>query len=829
MSAVVRFSEVRNHYVRFILSLVAVTALIGVFDHAFEPLPAFGKLLSPFRGLWRHEPSLYESGRSSETLSLPGLNRPVVVQVDSDQIKHVFAENDADLYFAQGWINASERLWAMEFLARVAAGRISEIVGSRGLAFDEMFLRMGLGEAARESAELMVNDSMVGPILKSYIKGVNAYIASLEPARLPFEYKLFAVRPEPWTAEKTALIQKFMSYNLSGFSADLALSRSRSKLTKPEFDELFPIEQSHPEPVIPKATAWPFGSRPPTGPNKEFLPEARSLMGAAPPMTPNPANGSNNWAVSGKKSTTGLPILSNDIHLGLSLPSLWYEMQLMSPSQNVYGVSLPGAPGIVLGFNAKVAWAVTNGGTDVLDWYQMRYRDQKRTEYLFEGLWRPVVSRDTSIRVRGRAAVPLTLRKTHLGPIVFDDQESVPSRRIPRQLAMRWTGLEPSIEIKAFLLLNRARSVADCRQAIENYNNPAQNFLFAGNDGTIGIWHMGRFPLRWKGQGSTISDGSHTTYEWKDWIPRNEVPSIKNPARGYLSSANQHPTDDTYPHYLGWWFESPFRGIRINELLREKQRFSPEDFVKMQMDTTSVHARTLVPILAKAMSGAKGLSAHETEALEALRKWDFKFGEESVAATIFHAWWGRIERRMWGKRFPDSTDYLYPRPWSTLTLITDKPGSRWFDNPETEPRESFTELVLPTFKEAIDEVSSRFGTRNVEKWKWAHFHPTEFDHLSKIPGLGSGEIQAPGVDWTLFANQGKHGPVWKMVVALGPKPRAWSLYPGGQSGDPTSRHYDDFLEPWRAGRMKEVSFLRGKGDLGTRHLQTLRFEAGTSK
>ena len=262
--------------------------------------------------------------------------------VDKDQIKHIFAESDDDLYTAQGYVLASERLWEMEFLARVTAGRLSEIMGRRTLEFDKYFVKLGVPQAAKESAELMLNDPLTGPAIRSYTSGVNAYIETLKPDDYPFEYKLLNIAPEKWAPVNAAYLLKFMAYDLAGHNRELLLSRSRSRVSKDDFDTLFPLDltldRPNLEPIVPKGTKFSFGSRAPEIPEVEFLPDLKALD---PVPQPHPSNGSNNWAVTGKKSVTGKPILSNDIHLSLTLPSLWYQVQLVSPTQNVYGIALP--------------------------------------------------------------------------------------------------------------------------------------------------------------------------------------------------------------------------------------------------------------------------------------------------------------------------------------------------------------------------------------------------------------------------------------------------------------------------------------------------------
>jgi penicillin amidase len=795
-------------YLRSALWLILLLALVYALGRRWGRLPATGPFFDPYHGIWTSHQGFFEATGSAELLHLPGLKGRVVIKVDRDQIKHIFAENDEDLYFAQGFVVASDRLWQMEFLTRLADGRLSEMVGRRALEFDKMFTKLGLPEAAREAGALMMQDPKTESAITSYSNGVNAYIDTLTPATRPFEYRLLDRAPMRWDPRRSALLLKFMAYELSGFSYDLPLTRSYLSLSPDDFKDLFPMDLEIPEPIVPRGTKWKFSGTAPPAPKVLFQPNIQQLE---PYAGPDPSNGSNNWAVTGKKSTTGLPILSNDVHLGLSLPALFYEIQLVSPTQNVYGATLPGSPGVILGFNNKIAWGVTNGGSDILDWYQIRYRDEHKSEYVFDGRWRPVISHEVQIPVRDEKPVTLVLRRTHLGPVVYDEGEASINPQIQPGLAMHWGALDASNELKTFLLLNHASSTEECHRALETYESPSQNFLCADNHGDVELTHTGRFPIRWKGQGRLIGDGTSSDYEWKGWIPRPELPSYKNPERGFLSSANQSPTDETYPYYLGWPFENPFRGMRINEILREKKKFSPEDFVKMQSDTLSVSSRMGLKPLLRALS-ASTLTPEETAAIDLLRSWDFRFEENSSAAPLYYAWYAAVENHIWGSRFPDPSKTLRPPIWRTLQILNADPKSKWFDDPMTDKHETLSDIALTSFKEAITDVSKKTGTSHPSEWRWADYRPTQFAHLGRIPGLGDQGFPAPGMEHTIFANNGNHGPAWKMVVALGPKPRAWGVYPGGQSGDPASPNYDQFLQSWRTGQMHEINYLMKTAD-----------------
>jgi penicillin amidase len=801
-----------------LLSGLLAVGVAVMLSHRFGLLPPIGELLNPFNGAWKRIPGALESGHG--TLKIKGLQSPVQVVVDRDQVKHVFAKNDHDLYLAQGYIVASERLWQMELLYRTASGRLSEVMGPKTLDYDIYFTRIGLPAAAEASAVVMLADPISGPALKAYAEGVNDFINSLTPSTLPFEYKLLGLTPMVWQPKTAGALLKFMAWNLAAGSSELPLSRSAFVLGRAGFDELFPLDVKVPEPIIPAGVKQVIKSIPPFAPKEPFEPSITSLQ---PMPTPHPSNGSNNWAVTGKKSITGLPLLSNDIHLSLSLPALWYEMQLVSPSQSVYGIALPGAPGIILGFNKSIAWGATNGGDDVMDWYQLRFRDEKRSEYLFDGVWHPVISREVRIPVRGQAPHLLTLRETHFGPIVYDSSETPLSPNVGKGLVLRWLPLSESNEIKNFLLMDRALSVADYRKALDGYQTPAMNFLCVDNKGQIALWQFGKFPLRWKGQGRLIGDGSTSDDEWKGFLTPEEVPTIKNPARGFISSSNQPPFDiGGSPFYFGWPFESPYRAIRINELLRAKAKFSPEDFIKMQRDTLAVSTRQLIPLLRSILDHVS-LSERESKALSVLDHWDFRYEEDSNGAPLAYSWYKATEAGLWSRLLPDRKAFSYPSLEKSMEVLANE-KSHWFDNPSTEKIETRIDIVREALDHAINDVEEKTHSNDPTAWTWARYRPTHLDHTSKIPGLGHDDLMAGGMEHAIFANTGSHGPVWKMVVAVGPRPRAWGVYPGGQSGDPFSPNFENFLSAWAKGEMKELEFMSSVDDTNDRKLGRVQME-----
>ncbi|RMI15177.1 MAG: penicillin acylase family protein, partial [Calditrichaeota bacterium] len=465
-------------------------------------------------------------------------------------------------------------------------------------------------------------DPRMREVVEAYTAGVNAWIEQLDPAEYPVEYKIFNYRPEPWTPLKCALLLKYMAWRLSGYNEELPRSRARAVLGDSVADQLYFRETPLAQPIIPPGTPWNFQPlASPTPPSSFFTPIPLAELEPVPPDAA--VGGSNNWAVSGAKTASGYPILCNDPHLSFSLPSVWYEIQLASPNVNVYGVSLPGAPAVIIGFNENIAWGVTNTETDVLDWYRIRFRDDRCREYYYDGKWQPTTFRVETIRVRGQEAVIDSIPFTHHGPVVYRATEKPFDENIPVGMALRWTGHDPSRELKSFVLLNRAKNYPDFVEAISYFDCPGQNFAFADREGDIAIHHNGKFPLRWEKQGRYISDGADPAYDWAGWIPREQVPQVKNPPQGFVQSANQKPVDKTYPYYLGGHYAGFERGRRIHERLAEMERITPEDMMELQRDILNVHARTVLPTLLRILAQAD-LSLAEVRDYEILRHWDYR-------------------------------------------------------------------------------------------------------------------------------------------------------------------------------------------------------------
>jgi penicillin amidase len=825
--------EAFMRWVRAIVSLVLSAAVFWGLDNRHGTFPALGKLLNPFAGFWQNGS---RPDAVPDELVVPGLRDEVRVVWDARRVPHIFAQNDHDLYLAQGYVAASLRLWQMEFQALYTAGRISEVVGPVGLRQDIFTRRFGLPWAAENAVHAFRDDPKTREVVDAFTAGVNAYIRTLDRKGLLVEYKILDYRPEVWTDYKCALLLKAMAYSLSSYNQDAAMTQMM-KMVKSQGgfpgwedfgDRLFPFMPPLVDPVIPPGTPLDFVPLPvPTRSGAEkgggntdgengHLADSRL---EATPSDPSgfespgyrtgPGIGSNNWAVSGKRTRNGFPILANDMHLELSLPAIWYEIQLSAPGVNVRGVAFPAAPLVVAGYNESVAWGFTNGTDDVLDWYDITFKDDSRAEYLYAGEWRKTTVREEKIKVRGGSTVADKVVYTHYGPVVrLSDEPPFINMNVPPNAALRWLAHDASSEFSTLYALNRARNYADYVEALKTWDCPAQNIVFADREGTIAIWHDGKFPLRWKGQGRYVLDGSDPADEWRGWVPRGHVPHVKDPDRGFVSSANQMPADAGYPYYLGWDYASYERGARINEILRSAHDITPADMVRMQTDVLDIRARAVLPSLLDLIKEKPATEAGK-KSLAELRAWNFEARAALIAPTIFREFWNELNRLTWEDEKPPGVERI-SRPASQVMVdqILNDPHGKFFDDADTDGTvETLSDVVRQAFQAAVANLEKRLGPFG-ETWRWGEVKGTQLRHVARIPGLGRDKLVADGVGHVIDAIDAVWAPSWRMVVELGPEVKAWGNYPGGQSGNPGSKFYDDFVNDWAAGKPYELVFLK---------------------
>jgi penicillin amidase len=666
--------------------------------------------------------------------------------------------------------------------------------------------------AEKTEANINANNPEMKETVDAYTAGVNAFIKQMDPADMPFEFKLMNYAPENWTPKKTYLFLMFMYYDLTGraASSDLQLTNTRDFLGYDLFDKLYTNNQDSLDPIIPKGTVYQKPSIIPIKPinaDSAYLHQSTALgiTNVETPAAPNKNNGSNNWAVAGSKTKSGRPILASDPHLGLNMPSLWYEVQITTPTHSTYGASFPGSPAVIIGFNDSLAWGVTNAGRDVLDFYEIKFKDSTENEYWYNGKWNTAEKRTEVIKVKDSADVIEQIPMTVWGPTMYDAHYQNPQSK-GRNLAIQWTAHNTSTGVETFYRLNRAKNYDDYIKATALWTCPGQNFVLATKTGDIAIKQQGSFVARWERQGDFIMSGDDTTYAWQGMIPNEENPTIKNPERGFVSSANQKPTDPSYPYYLGTATSFPlYRGISVNKHLTAMSGITAEDIQALQTNNDNVFAATARPALMKYVQVDK-LSPDGQRMLNEMNNWDLVNSENSKGITAFKIIWDSVTQAVWGDELAGSPipltspddfvlvdQLLKDSNWSVADDISTKGKVENFKDQVTLGIENATKKLLELEKE--------------NKFEWALYKATRVMHLTKIPALSRMNLPIGGGENIINATTDDHGPSWRMVVHLTDEIEAYGLYPGGQSGNPGSAYYESFIDYWAAGKYYRLLFL----------------------
>ncbi len=806
---------------RTVVAAVALVAGGVAAARPVGPLPALGPLLDPTRGVWAAA-----RAPADASPALRGLSAPVRVQYDDRRVPHVFAATEEDAYRALGYVVARDRLLQLQVQALAAGGRLTELAGARALPLDRETRGLGLTRAAVQ-ARLASASTESGRILAAYADGVNAWIDALAPAQLPLEFKLLGRRPERWTAIRSLELMGRMGYTLAYDAPEADRAAVAARVGAAAAASLFPerepiVEPIQPSPNTPRIDAARLA--PPGAPDTAAARLAAAHAAFFPTrdrtLAPEerPQRASNNWAVAPRRTAAGRALLAGDPHLELTLPSIWYEAHLVVPGRlDVYGVTIPGLPGIVIGFNRDVAWTFTNTGADVLDYWAEEVDDPARpTRYLVDRRWRPIETRVETYRTANGEIVAVdTLRFTHRGPLRRDT--TLAPNAAPRWLSMRWTVLEPSDALAAFRTGARATSARAFLDALAaGYFAPAQNMLAADRGGTIAIRSTGHYPIRaGDGSGFVVRDGRTAAADWRGWLPLERYPQAFDPAQGFLTSANQQPIDPTTTSDFWGGGYDPWRALRINALLRADSAVTPETMRRWQTDPGSERANLFAPhfVRAAARAAAAGgpAAARAREAGRLLAQWDRRYVRESPRAALFEAAMRELTDRTWDElRGADGRRVASPGSAILAQLLADS-TSPWWDDRRTRGRVEDRDALLATaLVAAHDSLVAQRGAPDAGGWTWGRVRHANINHLLRIPALSRLELPVQGGPSTLSpsAGTGTHGASWRMVVELGPDVRAWVTYPGGQTGDPASPHYTDRLPRWLAGELEPARVPR---------------------
>jgi len=765
--------------------LLAFAAHYGA-NSRFGLTPAIGPLLSPFEGFWQNADAV-EQPNVPVNIPIKAIRQAVVIRWDSSLVPHIEAQNQADLFFAQGYVCASLRLWQMDFITRAASGRLSEVLGNRALEYDKFQRRFGMCIAAEASRAQMVKNPTTRLAVERYTQGVNAYIAGLELRQLPLEYKILGYQPEPWTPLKTAYLLKYLSFSLTGHTEEVALAKAKEQLGAVVFNVLYPSGQAWGPPVMPAGTSFSFKAL--IAPATDTIP---ALFGADLGHQANRANGSNNWVVSGSKTATGKPLLANDPHLGLQLPSFWIRMQLSAPGYHASGVTLPGAPGLIIGHNKAIAWGTTNTDADVLDLYKVSFAGPDH--YWYQGKKKAFTKKIETIKLTESNVVLDTLLITELGPVVYHTRSN--RADIPAGMVASWVAHKPSNDLACFLGLAKASNMKAARQALSHLSCPAQNFAYADTAGNIGMFIAGALPLRQKDEGKWARNlDKATVYRFIPWA---QNPYVVNPSQGFVQSANQASTGAGYPYYINWRQSEGYRGQRIAERLQTMQGATIDSMAALQMDVKSLVAQRFLPLMLAGV-GKGSTSGAQQDVLEALRSWNLRYDSDQIAPAVFDAWFIALQDTVWDEL--KAKGYPYPPHTQLQQVLTGGILANLFiDVQATKELETTSTVCKASLQKVYNQLMEKHGAAG-KAWHWGRVKHTGITHMAMIPGLSESFLSVSGSKYNVNATSQNHGPSLRTVVSLTKPIQAYGNMPGGQSGNPGSTYYTTELQAWEKGTL----------------------------
>lgn len=733
------------------------------------------------------------------TVKVAGLSAKVEIIRDAHGIPHIVASSRADAIFGLGYAEAQDRLWQMEFLRRFIQGRLAEMLGSPAVDVDTYTRTLGLYRLAGQSLAGLSPQSRA--LLDAYAAGVNAYLKT-RSGPLPIEFALMGATPEPWRPIDSAAVLKFMELNLSGDAfGELARAQLAQHLSKQQIEDLFPPSPGEPANPLPGYFMTIFGHPGQTA--------AREI----PDTT-----ASNNWVVSGARSVTGSPLLANDPHLGMTIPSIWYLAHLASPGMDIVGAALAGGPGITLGRNRTSAWGMTNTGPDTQDIYLERLDPVHADSYVTpQGPARFGERRET-IQVRFGAPVTIIIRTTRHGPVLPGANGFVKASAPKGYVyALAWSALTPEDRtVQALLNMDVARSGGDTVAALQDFLSPMQNIVHAHADGHIGLFLPGRVPVRDAANdslGLVPAQGWDARYDWKGMIPSEALARIDDPASGQIATANNKTVPEGYAPVLTREWEDPFRFWRIDQLLSATARHSVDSFKAIQLDTHDRYAQDLLPLLLKA---GPWPDAQAQRAASLLAKWDTAMDADRPEPLIFSAWERALVRRL----IADELGKDFPAYWShhavlVLNILRNSDGeARWCDDVTTIPREDCTSRIRLALDDALAELDGQYGG-DMSQWRWGDAHHVIDEHqpfgqLPVLAGIFNREAPASGGAFTIRRGDFRfsstrpyaavHGSGYRAIYDLAHPDASLYMISTGESGNIYSPYYDDLIPYWTGGR-----------------------------
>ena len=744
-------------------------------------------------------------------LEVHGLEDAVTIERDARGVARIEAQSAHDLCFAHGFAQAQDRLWQLEFYRRVGAGRVSEFAGTDGLKIDRLMRTLGLRRFAEREVQMLPPRDI--EVLSAYAAGVNAAIEAA-PA-LPLEHQLLRIDPEPWRIEDSLVVRKIIAL---GFSTNMETELFRAELVaKVGAEKAARLEPRYPQgsPIVTDpGVAW-------SGDVLDLIDQIAAVREAIG-LSLEPA-GSNNWAVSGERSVTGMPLLAGDPHITTSMPDSWYTIEASTPELELRGGSMPGFPGLVIGHTRHVAWSFTNVMADVQDLFVERIREGAAgPEYEFEGDWRPVTVHHEQIAVRGKPSEALEVRETHHGPVV----NGALGARGGEPLTLAWTAIREPVVNSTGVDLGAFETGEELVEAFRGYSTPCMNMVWADDYGNVGYKLVGKIPIRRGGCPDLPKPGWSGDYEWDGYVPYEELPQVVNPPGGVLVTANNRIAPDDFPHHITSEYLDGHRAARIEQLLGERDKHGLDDFARIQLDLHSIPGEQTAHRLARLHPAGQ----REVRSIERLKSWDHRLNPETVAGTIYQVFTAHFARAVseavigepdyaerWRSRSQLGFTPMVSSPWRFQARLIEL----WDEgDEELIGGRSWDELALESLSEALDELEQRFGA-DPAGWTWGRVHGLKFSHplgegtgrasrlldrlLSRRVPAGGGQETVCQIGFVPHAGDyaGRWAPSYRLLADLGHPERSRWQHMTGQSGHPGSPHYDDLLQDWLAGRSYE--------------------------
>ena len=751
--------------------------------------------------------------QTSGRIELAGLAKPVEVIRDSWGVAHIYAQTQEDLFFAQGFVAAQDRLWQMEIWRRTGEGRLAEVLGPSALERDK-FARLMRYRGDMES-EWKSYAPDAKPIIESFVRGVNAFIETSRD-RLPIEFQLTGIRPEPWTPEVclARMAGYVMTRNASSEVLRAQLVRLLGTEKTGELVETDPFKKLE----APEGLDL-------NGIDGKILAGANAASGAVSfGSGQQSSEGSNDWVVSGALTNTGKPILANDPHRSIGLPSLRYLVHLVGPGWNVIGAGEPTLPGVAAGHNERVGFGFTIVGIDQQDLYVEETNPADPTQYRYKNKWEKMKIERESIEVKGKPApVDVDLHFTRHGPVIYEDAA------LHRAYALRWVGSEPgSAGYLASLSLDRAKNWQEFLKALERWRVPSENLVYADVDGNIGWQAAGSAPIRHGWSGLLPVPGNTGRYEWNGWLPLSELPRAYNPAKHFIATANHKIIPEGYKHEINFEWSAPFRFQRIEEVLQNGGKFTIEDFQRLQHDETSLPARELVRLLITGTTrsrnkphqllGYEGNIQTIYDGRELLRRWDCVLGKDSAGAALYEVWLQKLQTNFAAEVVPAEAKGLVGAGSLLRTML------RALKNPDgktfgANPRIKVYLLLSNSLHEAVTELRDRLGP-DIKQWRWGDLHFAEFKHPLSTDDARRAvfdlkPVSRGGDANTVNATAGarfiqRSGASFREILDLSDWDKSVAINVPGQSGQPESPHYGDLLPLWAEGKYFPLLFNREK-------------------